>query len=90
MLYEEQLNQASVNSAVDYIENADMLIVGGTSLEVNTARCIEYFFLRPQNKKSVIINKSETDYDRMFDIFIGEGIGSVLKQAYEKLYGELN
>jgi len=90
VLYEEQLNYDAVSSAISYISNADMLIVGGTSLSVypaaGYARC---FFSenKNKNKKSAIINKSETEYDTMFDLSINASIGAVLSRAYEKLYG---
>lgn len=87
VLYKEALNEQSVISAVNHIANADMLIVGGTSLAVYpAANCISYFYSGKKNKatkKSAIINMSETIYDDMFDIAIYEdGIGSVLSKAY--------
>ncbi|MCL2814943.1 MAG: NAD-dependent protein deacylase [Oscillospiraceae bacterium] len=88
-LYEEHLNAAAVKSALDYITKADMLIVGGTSLSVypaaNYAAC---FFSenKKASKKSVIINKSKTSYDRMFDISFDAGIGEVLHRMYHALY----
>jgi NAD-dependent deacetylase len=91
VLYGEQLNYDSVNLAVDYIVKADMLIVGGTSLAVYPAAYYAGCFFsenKNENKKSVIINKSQTEYDKMFDISIGEGIGGVLSKAYFELYGE--
>jgi len=90
-LYEEQLNYETVNSAINYIIKADMLIVGGTSLAVYPAAYYAGCFFSQNkniNKKSVIINKSATEYDSMFDISIGEGIGGVLSKAYYELYGE--
>ncbi|MCL2771830.1 MAG: NAD-dependent protein deacylase [Oscillospiraceae bacterium] len=86
VLYEEQLNQDCVNSAIEYMLNADMLIVGGTSLSVYPAAYyVRYFFSDNKNnkedKKSVIINKSETDFDYKFDIAIHEDrIGNVLSR----------
>ena len=91
VLYEEQLNYESVYSAINYITKADMLIVGGTSLSVYPAAYYARSFFSENkniNKKSVIINKTVTDYDRIFDISINEGIGGVLKKVYNKLYGE--
>jgi NAD-dependent deacetylase len=88
-LYEERLNAAAVESALDCITKADMLIVGGTSLSVypaaNYASC---FFSENKNaaKKSVIINKSKTTYDRMFDISFDAGIGEILHKTYYSLY----
>jgi len=92
VLYEEKLNYDSVKSAVDYIIKADMLIVGGTSLAVYPAAYYAGCFFdnnKKINKKSVIINKSETEYDFMFNISIGEGIGGVLNKVYYELYGEM-
>jgi len=91
VLYEEQLNYDSVYTAISYITKADMLIVGGTSLSVYPAAYYANSFFsenKNKNKKSVIINKTETDYDNIFDISISEGIGGVLKKVYTKLYGE--
>ena len=92
VLYEEQLNQESVLSALGYIKNADMLIVGGTSLAVYPAAHYASCFFsenKNKNKKSAIINKSETGYDEMFDISINEGLGMVLNNAYSRLYGDM-
>ena len=85
VLYEEPLNEEAVMSAVQHLNDADMLIVGGTSLAVYpAAHYISYFYRRKNPaKKSAIINKSETYYDDMFDISIYEdGIGSVLSKVY--------
>jgi NAD-dependent deacetylase len=85
VLYEEQLNEQAVLSAVKHISEADMLIVGGTSLAVYpAAHYISYFYNKKNPaKKSAIINKSETLYDDMFDIAIHEDtIGNVLSKAY--------
>ena len=89
VLYEEQLNQDSVYNAISYITKSDMLIVGGTSLSVYPAAYYAGLFFERnynENKKSVIVNKSETYYDNRFDISINESLGGVLKQAYDKLY----
>ena len=85
VLYEEQLDERTVASAIRHISQADMLIVGGTSLAVYpAAHYISYFFNGAKSgRKSAIINKSGTSYDDMFDINIHEdGIGSVLSRAY--------
>jgi len=91
VLYEESLNQNSINSALKHIINANMLIVGGTSLAVNPAAVYAGCFFsenKNKNKKSVIINKSETVYDKIFDISIKEKIGEIFNKTYFKLYGE--
>jgi len=86
VLYEESLSEQTVASAVKHISDADMLIVGGTSLAVYpAAHYISYFFRNKESvKTSAIINKSGTYYDDMFDINIHEdGISSVLSKAYQ-------
>lgn len=61
VLYEEPLYYGVAESAVNYISKADMLIVGGTSLAVYPAASfVEYF----RGKYIVIINKSETSFDK--------------------------
>ena len=89
VLYEEQLDLDAVHSAAEHMINADMLIVGGTSLAVTTAvSSMSWFFSRNKNKtkKSAIINKTKTEYDRYFDLTIKEGLSRVLRDAYFKIY----
>jgi len=91
VLYEEQLNLDSVYSAADHMIDADMLIVGGTSLAVTTAvSAMSRFFSgnRNKTKKSAIINKTKTEYDYYFDLTIKEGLSRVLRDAYFKIYGQ--
>ena len=77
-LYEENLNTGVLNAAVLYIEKADMLIVGGTSLAVYPAAgLIDYY----RGSKLVLINKSSTAYDRRANLVINESIGKVLEEA---------
>lgn len=76
VLYEEGLNMDVINKSVDYIKNADLLIVGGTSLVVYPAAgLIDYF----KGKHLALINKSSTQYDNRADIIIHDSIGKVLK-----------
>lgn len=78
VLYEEPLYDGIAESAVSAIANADMLIVGGTSLAVYPAASfVEYF----QGKYIVIINKSETSFDKMADLVITDSIGKVFKEV---------
>ena len=78
VLYEESLNSDVVDKAIDYIRNADMLIVGGTSLQVNPAAS---FISQYEGDKLVLINKSPTPYDDRADLIIRDSIGQVLEQA---------
>ena len=87
-LYEEQLDPGAIDAALHHIAEADMLIVGGTSLLVNPAASfVGRFFYGDKygGKRSAIINKSETSYDSMFDISFRSGIGGTLSAAYAKL-----
>ncbi|MBV7275430.1 NAD-dependent protein deacylase [Clostridium sp. PL3] len=75
VLYEENLNMDILNKSVHYIKQADLLIVGGTSLVVYPAAgLVDYF----KGNKLVLINKSSTAYDNKADIVINDSIGKVL------------
>ena len=77
VLYEEGLNQQTLEDAVYYISHADMLIIGGTSLAVYPAAgLIDYY----QGKKLVLINKSTTPMDARADLLIQAGLGEVFGQ----------
>lgn len=74
VLYEEGLNQKTINDAVRYIHEADVLIIGGTSLAVYPAAgLIDYF----KGEKLVVINKSSTPRDSFADLLINAPIGEV-------------
>lgn len=78
VLYEEGLDMDILNGAVEYIKNADILIVGGTSLVVYPAAgLVDYF----KGKYLVLINKSSTQYDYKANIAIHDSIGKVLKSV---------
>ncbi|WP_416175743.1 NAD-dependent protein deacylase [Clostridium sp.] len=78
VLYEEGLNMDILNRSIYHIKNADMLIVGGTSLVVYPAAgLIDYF----NGKYLVLINKSSTQYDNKADIVIHDSVGKVLKSV---------
>ena len=77
VLYEEGLDMGILEEAVFYIRNADMLIIGGTSLAVYPAAgLIDYF----RGEALVVINKSSTPRDRNADLLIKEPIGQVFSQ----------
>lgn len=83
VLYEEGLDQNVVNGAVQAIAEADMLIIGGTSLVVYPAAGLINYF---RGTKLVQINMSKTAADSKVDLAIHEDIASVMKQAVEMLY----
>lgn len=78
VLYEENLDQDLLAEAVDEISHADMLIVGGTSLTVNPAAGLVRYY---RGGRLVLINQSETPYDRYAQLVIRESIGKVLGEA---------
>lgn len=82
VLYEEGLDQHTINKSVQYIRHADMLIIGGTSLTVYPAAgLIDYY----SGQKLVLINKSVTPMDSRADLVISGPIGKVLGAAAEGL-----
>lgn len=77
VLYEEALDDDIVRSAVRFIRNADVLIIGGTSLNVYPAAGLINYY---QGNKLVLINLSETPYDHYADLIIHEKIGEVFSK----------
>ena len=76
VLYEEGLDDTTISKSVRAIAEADVLIIGGTSLNVYPAAgFINYY----HGNKLVLINKSETPYDRQANLLIHDSIGKVLK-----------
>lgn len=74
VLYEEGLNQYTINEAVKEIQGADMLIIGGTSLAVYPAAgLIDYF----SGKYLVLVNKASTARDNIADLVIQGNIGEI-------------
>ena len=75
VLYEEGLDQHVLEKSVDYIEQADILIVGGTSLVVYPAAGLLRYY---RGTKLVLINMDPTPYDKRADLVIHGPIGQVL------------
>lgn len=75
VLYEEGLDSDVLSKAVNYIRNADVLIVAGTSLTVYPAAgLIDYY----SGNKLVLINKTSTPRDSIADLIINEAVGETL------------
>lgn len=77
VLYEEQLDEDVLSKSVHYLRNADVLIVGGTSLNVYPAAGLINYY---RGNKLVLVNLSETQYDSYADLIIHEKIGEVFSQ----------
>ncbi len=76
VLYEEGLDQSILSRSVEHLRNADMLIIGGTSLVVYPAAgLIDYY----HGKKLVLINRDATSRDSAANLVIHDSIGEVLE-----------
>ena len=79
VLYEEGLDSATIQGAVNAISQADMLIIGGTSLVVYPAAgFIDYF----NGKYLAVINKSETGRAVRSNLTISAPIGEVMEKIF--------
>ena len=77
VLYGESLNEKVLYDAIDHIKKADLLIVGGTSLQVYPAAGLIHYY---QGDKIVLINKGATPFDHYADLVIKDAIGEVFKK----------
>ena len=78
VFYEEALDENVMQKALRYIRGADVLIIGGTSLNVYPAAGLINYY---RGNKLVLINLSETPYDNYADLIIHEKIGRVFEQV---------
>lgn len=79
VLYEEPLDQRNMQRAVEYVENAELLLVGGTSLVVYPAAGLINYLSR--GAKLVLLNRDPTPFDNRADLVFREDIGEVLQRA---------
>ncbi|MDR1774822.1 MAG: NAD-dependent protein deacylase [Clostridioides sp.] len=80
VMYEEALDSEIISKSINAIANADLMIVGGTSLCVYPAAgLIDYF----RGENLVLINKSKTSYDEQADLIISQPIGETLSKVLE-------
>ena len=75
VLYEESLDQTVIEGAVRAIADAEVLIVGGTSLTVYPAAGLIRYY---RGSKLVLINRDETPYDTYANLIFRDPIGKVL------------
>lgn len=78
VLYEEGLDDVTMQSAIHFISQAEILIIGGTSLAVYPAAGLIDSY---KGNKLVLINKSATPLDRRADLVIQAPIGEVFQQV---------
>lgn len=82
VLYEEGLDDKTVSEAIDEIRNCDLLIIGGTSLNVYPAAgFIRYF----RGKHIVLINRDNTQYNHLCDLVINDSLGKVFEQIKKEI-----
>ena len=82
VLYEEGLNEKDVEEAIRLISNAEVLIIGGTSLNVYPAAGLIHYF---KGKHLILINKEKTPLDNMCEITIYDSIGKVMKDVMTEI-----
>lgn len=77
VLYEEGLDQKTLSDSIAYISNADVLIIGGTSLVVYPAAgLIDYY----RGNKLILVNKTATSRDGVADLVVQGSIGEIFSQ----------
>ena len=77
VLYEEGLDQKTIEKSVMAIYNADLLIVAGTSLTVYPAASLVRYY---RGNRLVLINRDATPYDSQADLVFHQSLGSIFSQ----------
>jgi len=82
VLYEEGLDEETIKNSIKAISTCDLLIIGGTSLNVYPAAgFIRYF----RGKHIVLINRDSTSFDNMCDLVIHDSLGKVFEQIKKEI-----
>ncbi|MNE20659.1 NAD-dependent protein deacetylase [compost metagenome] len=82
VLYGESLDDKVISDSVAAIAEADLLLIGGTSLTVQPAAHFVTYF---RGERTVLLNASSTSYDHRADLLITEPIGAVLGEVSDLL-----
>ena len=77
VLYQEGLDDNTVTKSILAIQNADLLIVAGTSLTVWPASGLINYF---KGRNLVLINRDATPYDNKADLVINDSLGKVFNE----------
>ena len=80
VLYEESLNEDTLVGAISALRQADLLIVGGTSLTVYPAAGLLGYY---RGHRLVLINRDATPYDEEADLVFHDSLGSIFSQLQE-------
>ena len=76
VLYEECLDDETIEKAILAIQNADVMIIAGTSLTVYPASGLVNYY---KGNKLVLINRDKTQYDSRANLVINDSLGNVFK-----------
>ena len=77
VLYEEGLDEETIEGSICAIMDADLLIVGGTSLTVYPAAGLINYY---RGNRLVLINRDETPYDHRADLVFHQSLGSIFSE----------
>jgi len=80
VLYEESLNEDTLAGAISALRQADLLIVGGTSLTVYPAAGLLGYY---RGHRLVLINRDATPYDEEANLVFHDSLGSIFSQLQE-------
>ena len=83
ILYEEGLNESVIKKTINEISTCDLLIIGGTSLNVYPAASFINYF---RGRYLVLINKSITQYDHICNLVIHDSIGKIFESIEKSLF----
>ena len=78
VLYEESLDSNTLEKSIAAIQNADLLIVAGTSLTVYPAAGLLHYY---RGNRLVLINRDKTPYDAQADLVFHENLGDVFSHV---------
>ena len=81
VLYQEGLDEGILSESIAHIQNADLLIIGGTSLTVYPAAGLIRYFPHHGNHKLVLINKEEGRLDTECDLVLYGKIGEIFSEV---------
>ena len=77
VLYEESLDEKTIEGSIRAIANADLLIVAGTSLTVYPAAGLIHYY---RGNRLVLINRDETPFDHQANLVFHDSLGTIFSQ----------
>ena len=82
ILYEEGLDEDTIREAIHEISTCDLLIIGGTSLNVYPAASFIHYF---KGRHMVLINRDSTPFDSNCDLVIHDNLGDVFSEIKKEI-----